>query len=458
MGAAATGSADEVSFVVSMNDPAAPSYRQLTTYFIPLALQAASQSLTYPLVAIVATHAPGGTLNLAGVAQSNIVMFLVGAIGAGLVTSGMVFGRSRLGYARFFAVNHLMAAIAALVQAAICIPPVGHAVFGALLGLPPSIEGPARQAFPLTIPLNFLFFARNPYEVLLFNHGASGRASTATFARIALTLALAPLFVWAGLVGPRWAVVCQAIPVGVEVAVAWYYSRPFASVFAQADDNVPRRRTIIWFNLPLSLGGFLMTLSGMLLGAVIARSSQPERMLPAYYLAVGLANPMAYAAARMQNVVLYFPPRSREDKRTLRFALRAGAIVSFLPLLFILPGLSHWYYVSLQRLQPGDLPLVTVSALLLVAYPFTSGLRAHREGLAVLTRRISAILAGNIAFVASLAIMAPTCLALRVSGNVIGPVALVISNLAGLGALVLLQSLPESPGPVEVIDVEGERG
>jgi hypothetical protein len=123
--------------------------------------------------------------------------------------------------------------------------------------------------------------------------------------------------------------------------MAWYYSRPFASVFAQADDNVPRRRAILWFNLPLSLGGFLMTLSGMLLGAVIARSSQPERMLPAYYLAVGLANPMAYAATRIQNVVLCFPPQSREDKLTRRFALRAGAIVSFVPLVFLLPALSH---------------------------------------------------------------------------------------------------------------------
>jgi hypothetical protein len=440
-----------------MTDAPAPSYRPLTAFFIPLALQSASQSLTYPLVAMVASHSPGGTLNLAGVAQSNIVMFLVGAAGAGLVTAGMVYGKSRLGFFRFFAVNNLMAVIAALVQAAICIPAVGHGVFGTLLGLPPSIEGPARQAFPLTILLNVLFFARNPYEVLLLNNGASGRVSAATFARIALTLALAPLFVRAGLVGPRWAVVCQSIPVGVEVAVAWYFSRPFASVFPQVDDNVLKRRAIIWFNLPLSLGGFLMTLSGMLLGAVIARSNQPERMLPAYYLAVGLANPMAYAATRLQNVVLRFPPRSRTDRLTRRFALRAGVIVSFVPLVFLLPALSHWYYVSLQRLAPADLSLVTVSALLLVGYPFTSGLRAHWEGLAALARRTSTILAGNIAFVAALAITAPTCLALKVSGNMIGPIALVVSNLAGLGALVLLQSLPESPGPVEVIDVH-ERG
>ena len=40
----------------------------------------------------------------------------------------------------------------------------------------------------------------------------------------------------------------------------------------------------------------------------------------------------------------------------------------------------------------------------------------------------------------------------------IGPIALIANNLAGLGPLVLLQSLPESPGPVELIDVERERG
>jgi hypothetical protein len=441
-----------------MNEPTAPTYRTLTGYFVPLALQAASQSLSYPLVAMVASHGPGGTLNLAGVAQSNTMMFMTGAIGAGLVTSGMVYGRSRLGFARFVWANNLMTLLTALVQAILCIPPVGHAVFGGMLGLPPSIEEPARQAFPFTILLNLLFFARNPYQVLLFNNGASGRASTATFARIGLTLALSPVFVSLGLVGPRWAMVCQAIPVAVEVLVSWAYSRPFASVFAESDVNVPSARHIMAFNLPLSLGNFLMTVAGTMLGAVIARSAQPERMLPAYYLAAGVANPMAYAATRMQNVVLQFPPRSPSDKLALRFAIRAGSIVSFIPLIFLLPWLAHWYYVSVQRLAPADLPLVYGSALLLVGFPFTAGLRAHREGLAALSRRPASILAGNIAFVAALAITAPACLALRVSGNLIGPIAQVVANLAGLGALILQQSLSERPAPPKVIDVEGEQG
>ena len=237
-----------------MFDPAeTPSARRLTAYFVPLALQAASQSLSYPLVAMVAAHGEGGALNLAGLAQSNILMFMVATLGAGLVTAGMVFARTRQGYVRFIAINNLLSLATALIQAALCIPAVGHLVFSALLGLPASIARPAQQAFPFTILRNILFYARNPYQVLLYNNGASGRASTATLARIGLTLMLSPLFCSWGLVGPRWAMVCQSIPVALETLVSWWHSRPFAA--ALAEDVVPAasRRKILLFTLPLSL-------------------------------------------------------------------------------------------------------------------------------------------------------------------------------------------------------------
>ncbi|MBN2576010.1 MAG: hypothetical protein JXP73_15715 [Deltaproteobacteria bacterium] len=442
-----------------MNDSlAAPSHTRLLAYFVPLALQAASQSLTYPLVAMVASHGPGGALNLAGVAQSNIVMFLIATLGAGLVTAGMVFARTRAGYAHFVAVNHLLSLVTAAIQAVICIPAVGHLVFGTLLRLPASIETAAAQAFPLTILLNLLFYARNPYQVLLYNHGAAGRASAATFARIALTLVMAPLFCAAGLVGPRWAMVCQAIPVALETAISRWYSRPFAAALPADSPAPPSARKILLFTLPLSLGGFLLTLSSMILGGVIARAAYPERMLPAYYLAVGLANPAAYAASRVQNVVIAFPPRSREDNRVLRFSAVAGAGLSFVPLLFLLPGLAQWYYLGVQRLPPADLPLVYTTALLFVAFPFTVALRCHREGLAALAHRTPTILAGDIAYVATLAVAASLCLTLQVPGNVIGPLVVATSNVASLGILVLLLREPKADGEPPVAPVVGPEG
>jgi len=422
-----------------MSDPAeAPSTRRLTAYFVPLALQAASQSLSYPLIAMVAAHGEGGALNLAGVAQSNIVMFLIATLGGGLVTAGMVFARSRQGYVRFVAINNTLALATAVIQTALCIPAVGHLVFATLLGLPLSIERPAEQAFPFTILLNLLFYARNPYQVLLYNNAAAGRASMATFLRIGVTLALSPLFCSRGLVGPRWSMVCQAIPVALETFVSWWYSRPFAAALTDGDVPAVSRRKILLFTLPLSLGGFLMTLSGMILGAVIARAGQPEHMLPVYYLAAGLANPAAYAASRVQNVVISFPPRSREDAQVFRFSLAAGGIMSFVPLIFLLPGLSHWYYLHVQRLPPVDLPLVYTTALLFIGFPITVALRCHREGLAALEHRTPTILAGDIAYIAALAVAASACLTLKVPGNVIGPLVVASSNLASVGMLVLL--------------------
>ena len=439
----------------------APSTRRLTAYFIPLALQAASQSLSYPLVAMVAAHGEGGALNLAGVAQSNIIMFMVGTLGAGVVTAGMVFARTRQGFARFVAINNLLSFATALIQTALCIPAVGHLVFGALLGLPSSIEGPARQAFPFTILLNLLFYARNPYMVLLYNNGAAGRASSATFARIGLTLALSPLFCSWGLVGPRWAMVCQAIPVALETAVSWWHSRPFVATLAEDVVPAATRRKILLFTLPLSLGGFLMTLSGTILGAVIARAGRPEHMLPVYYLAAGLANPAAYAASRVQNVVIAFPPRGREDAQALRFSAAAGAIFSLIPLLFLLPGLSHWYYLGVQRLPPADLPLVYTTALLFVGFPITVAMRCHREGLAALEHRTPTILAGDFAYMAALAVAASACLALKVPGNIIGPIVVAISNMASVGMLVLLlreKGADAAPPVAPVASQEGYEG
>ncbi len=436
----------------------APSASRLTAYFVPLALQAASQSLSYPLVAMVASHGEGGALNLAGVAQSNIVMFMVGTLGSGLVTAGMVFARSRRGYARFIAINNLLSLATALIQAALCIPAVGHLLFSTLIGLPASIERPAQQAFPFTILLNVLFYARNPYQVLLYNNGASGRASAATFARIGLTLALSPLFCSWGLVGSRWAMVCQSIPVALETLVSWWYSRPFVATLAEDIVPAASRRKILLFTLPLSLGAFLTTLSGMILGAVIARAGQPEHMLPAYYLAVGLAGPAAFAASRVENVVISFPPRTREDTSVLRFSVAAGAILSLIPLVFLLPGLAHWYYVGMQRLPPADLRLVYTTSLLFIGFPVTVALRCHREGLAALERRTPTVLAGDFAYMAALATTASVCLALKVPGNVLGPIVVASSNLASLGMLVLLLREKRAEAESPVVPVAGQEG
>jgi hypothetical protein len=244
----------------------------------------------------------------------------------------------------------------------------------------------------------------------------------------------------------------------LETLLSWWYCRPFRAALPEDREPPPSSRRILSFTLPLSLGGFLMTLSGMILGGVIARAAEPERMLPVYYLAIGLANPAAYAASRVQNVVIAYPPRARGDTQVLRFSALAGAILSLVPLLFLLPGLADWYYVGVQRLPAADLPLVYTTALLLVGFPVTVALRCHREGLAALAHRTPTILAGDIAYVAALAVAASVCLTLQVPGNVIGPAVIGTSNLASIGILVLLLREPKADGGPPVAPVVGQEG
>ena len=430
------------------------TYGELARYFFPLAIQAASQSLTYPLVAMVASRGEGGPLNLAGVAQSNSMMFLLGTIGAGLVTSGMLYARTREGYAAFTRVNALLALVAGLLQALLCIPHVAHVLFGSLVGLPPNIEAPAKAAFVAQIPLQVLFFLRNPYQVCLYVHGATGLASAATILRIAMTAALSPAFSALGLVGPVWAVVCMTVPVSAEVAMSWYFARPHLRRLGPATGAVPASREILLFTLPLSLGGFFLSLSSMVTGAVIARAPRPEEMLPAYYLAAGLAGPMAYAATRMQALTIAFPPNGRGGGRLVRFGLLAGAVAGVVPLLFILPGAADWYYVGLQKCRPEMLSSVRWSALGLVLHPLTMSIRSYAEGKAAVGCKSIAVLTGQGAFLAVLAVLSFACLALRVPGNLIAPIGLLGSNLAAAG--IIHASLTWARSQVVPVQVERE--
>lgn len=124
--------------------PEPPTTRQLTRFFMPLAIQAVSQSLSYPLVAMVASRGAGGPLNLARLAQSNTVMFFIGMIAISSVTTGMVYAKTREGYEKFRLVTLATGLAVIAVQAVLCIPTVSHLLnFDTL----PELIGPIALTF-----------------------------------------------------------------------------------------------------------------------------------------------------------------------------------------------------------------------------------------------------------------------------------------------------------------------
>ncbi len=418
-------------------DATTPDAKRLTRLFIPLAVQAASQSLCYPLVAMVATRGPNGTLDLAGLAQSNTVLFFLGMFAISLVPTGMVYARTREGYRRFYRLTLSIGALAAAVQTLLCIPPVAHVLFGRLIGLPPVIEASATVSLIASIPLQMIFFSRIPYFVAMYVGRATGIASVATIGRVVFTAMLSPVFCLFGAVGPVWAVVALTLPVGLETLVSWHFSRRYIGGLPGEAEEPSRVRDILRFNLPLTVGGYFLSLATIAVAAFISRAPEPEIVLPAYYLALGLANPVAFAATRIQTLVLMFTPTEPVRQRILHFSIGAGLILGILPLAFILPGPAELYYVQLQNLKPEHLGVVRQTAVALALFPLAVALRAHVEGVAACLRRSVSVLVGHAALLVTITVCGLAALALNLPGYLIGAFCLSLGSTASSATMRL---------------------
>jgi hypothetical protein len=386
--------------------PAIPySGKKAFRFYFPLVLQAISQSLTYPLVAAITSRGEGGVANLAAFAQGQAVMFVLGTVGAGILTTGMVYGRSLEGYRTLIALNRRIM-LAVLVLSTLCaIPLVSRWVFTILLGLKPPLDQLAARLFLLSIPAQICFFIRAPWLAILYAHHATLKANLATSGRILLTLMACPLFIALGWIGPYWGLVAFLVPVVVETIFYKIMAAPFIRRLpSAAPRDTPTLASLFAVCMPLSLGGFFLSLSGFMVGAFIARAADPIRMLAIHYIAMGLVNPVSFAATRLQAVVIAFPPRDLHDTRTLRFALAAGLVLALLPQIVQIPPLSALYLGHVQNLPPGDVPLARLAILVMALFPLAQAFRGHAEGIAAWARQPNAILAGQAVYLSTLVV------------------------------------------------------
>lgn len=402
--------------------------RELAVYFIPLALQIFTQGATHNLVAMVASRGPDGALGFAGLAQANRINFLLGAFTAGLLTAGMVYGKSRRGHRRFGHTAIIAISGVTVLHCLLNIPPVSRFLFYTIMGLPPAIARNARWAFVLGIPVQVLFSARHPAFATLFLHRATGKAYMATVARIALTLGLAMVFVKAGLVGVKWAMICMVIPVAMELAGLHLLARPYVRALPSMREEIPALGAMLVFAATFSVGKVLIGLSDWLMSGIVARAPDPERILPVYSVLMVLVGPIAFSASRMQALVVTFADRERGPQR--RFAVWTGVLLGVVPLLMHLPLLSTWYFLDIQRLPASDMLVVGYMGVMLIPFPLLVALRSYAEGLAAVRKRPLAVLAGEITYLGAMVSSGVGLLFAGVPGYFLAPLGLLVGNIA----------------------------
>lgn len=427
---------------------------RVTRFYLPQLLQAFSQSISYPLVGSIVTHGPLGVDALTGFAQGLAVMFMIGLLGGGLVTTGMVHAHDWSGYRAFRRLNLYSMVVLLALQCVPAIEPIASWLFGGVLALPPELAEIARWTLIAGLVMNGGFFLRNVPLVVLFNNLESGKANNATFVRIGVTLACSVFFPKYGFVGPWWGLVAMSIGVLTEWIITWAYARPYVRALAETPGELPwrrergvadilaaRRRWLLVmgqlrFMLPLSFGSFVLAISPLAIAGFIGRSAvDPQVMLAIHYVTMGVANPVGFAALRMQSVSIAFPPEHAKDRRMLVYAVGVGAALGALLLVFSLPFISDWYFGTYQNVKPEHLGYARSAIACYCGWTILQAVRARIEGLAALRKRPSAVMAGQVSYLLALTVALWVMLQFDVLGWKMAVVGIYTATLATIVAV-----------------------
>ena len=396
----------------------------VTRFYIPLLLQAFSQSLTYPLVAGIVTHGEFGVNALTAFSQGQMIMFMIGALGGGLMMTGMVFARTWYGYVSLRRLNAIMMGVLLALQVVPTIAPFNRWLFEGFFALPPELAATARWTLLFGVVMNGSFFLRNVPMVVLFNNYESGKANNATFIRIAVTLACAAVFPKLGWVGAGWGLFALTLGTCVELLVTWLYARPYVAQLPNRPEegqqgdgkrtttseplnlSTSQHLNLTWeqfrFTLPLSLGGFLLMLSPLIIAAFVGRTENAADMLAIHYVTLGVANPVAYAALRMQAVAIQFRPEYEGDRRLLIYAVFAGLCLGIIPFIFSLPFVGNWYFGHYQNVPDRILDTARLAIFIYSFICIIHAVRGRIEGIAAARKRPKAVMAGQIFYTVGL--------------------------------------------------------
>ena len=413
--------------------------RRATKFYIPLLLQAFSQSLTYPLVAAIVTHGAFGVDALTGFAQGQIAMFMIGSLGGGLVMTGMVFARTKGGYLCFRRLNTLMMVALLSIQVLLALPPFDRFIFSHFLNLPPNLYDIARQTMLWGVFMQGAFFLRNVPLVALFNARASFEANLATLVRFVLTAACPLFFIPWDLTGPMWGLTATTIPCIIEYLLTHVFARKYVRELPlhTADRSPHRVMDQFRFTVPLSLGGFLLAMSPFMVAAFVGRSMDAVAMLAIHYVTMGLANPVAYGALRMQAVAIQFPPEYKGDRRMLHYAVYAGLVLGIVPLVFTLPQTGGWYFRVVQNVPEANVWMARTLIGVFALWPVLQAVRGRAEGLAAWQKRPRVVLLGQFVHLATLVATLALALHFGEPGWLMGATAIFAATLATIAAIQL---------------------
>jgi hypothetical protein len=436
-------------------------------FYAPLAATSLLLTLTNPLLASAMSRNVNAAIALAGF---GVAFSLCGVLYSPLLVGQQVAATKLLAGGRFAPIQSFwlrIGALLSLVTLAVGLSPLGHWVFGTVMGVSGDIFDEARAAITLLAPVPLLTAARAVHQGRLV---AAHRTNAIAFATGARTAVLA--LVAAGLTmsspGGAW-VGAAAFTVGLLVeTILVVYARPgvggsFHPVVAEGVAPGATDDRLLRFSTPLVVNMLLWWSTPLLINSVLARSPFPAEAIAAFVVVEAVAWFLVSPVGQLQHVGIALVDCKRTHRAVQGWSLVLAAGVALLVGLVATPPVRRVLLGAIFGLDAGLLSDIGAALPFAVAYPLLYGHRQYYQGLFTRSGRSDAVGWGAALRVTTVLVVAVAGLGpLGHAGATLGVLAAVV-GLAVEGLFLervarrqVMTLLPESgPLPHEVLVDEG---
>ncbi len=403
-------------------------------FYTPLAATSLLLTATNPILAAALARSVDPVTALAGYQAAFAVC---GVLYAPLLVVQQVAAARLLAGGSFSPVTrfaYLIGALLSLIGALIAYTAAGDLVFARMVGVSPEVLSESVRAMQWLWPVPFLTAVRAAHQGrLVAGHrtvpiaGATG-GRTAILAVVAFSLLATGGGAWLG---------AAAFTAGmvVEMAVVMWARTPGLQL--EQDDCDVDNENVARFSAPLMLNVLLWWATPLIITAVLARTTDPDRAIAAFAIVEAVAWFIAAPVGQMQHASIALVKCSETHRRVRGW----GALVAFammgLLLVLSIPALREPILRFLFALEAGLLGLAGPALPIAAAYPLLYGIRQYYQGLFVRSGRPGVVGTGAVLRVVSIVVAALFLRDAAVGGAVLG-VGLAVFGLT-LEGLFLVQ-------------------
>ncbi|MCO6453036.1 MAG: hypothetical protein J5I90_19790 [Caldilineales bacterium] len=387
--------------------PAILTQRYILRFWAPLAVMWLMMAIEQPVLAAVIARMSDATLNLAAFGVTFALALLIESPIIMLLVAGTALAKGRQSYNRLLVFTIILTGALSGLHLLLVLTPAYDWIIGRLIGAPPELMEPSRQAFFFMLPWTAAVAFRRLWQGVMIRHGKTDQVSLTTVARLLVTgLVVIVGMARGGMPGASLAGLALSAGVITGAVVARIFVNPI--LHGPLHVAEPEREYLSWralldFYIPLALTNMINFLGRPLLTLGLSRALLPLESLALWPVLMSLAFLFRSLGFGYQEVVVALLRDEHSLHMLKRFGLFVGLVLSALLVVIAVTPLNGLWYGRISGLTPDLVSLAGLPTLVIGLTPLAAFLIASQRGILVhlhRTRPITAAVAINLTVLA----------------------------------------------------------